>query len=68
MHSPVIQPERNLRPERIDVFFLLLVLLFCGLGFITLYSGSYGYAARIFGDPFYFVKRQAVNLLLGILR
>lgn len=67
MHSPVIQPERNLRPERIDVFFLLLVLLFCGLGFITLYSGSYGYAARIFGDPFYFVKRQAVNLLLGIV-
>ena len=66
MFNAVINPERNENPEKIDVAFVLLVLVFCGLGFITLFSGSYGYASRIFDDPFYFVKRQAVNFVAGI--
>ncbi len=67
MFNAVINPERNENPEKIDVAFVLLVLVFCGLGFITLFSGSYGYASRIFDDPFYFVKRQAVNFVAGII-
>lgn len=67
MSNSVITQDRNERPERIDVAFVLLVAVFCGLGFITLYSGSYGYAARIFNDPLYFMKRQAVNLAVGVV-
>ncbi len=67
MSSLSIAPERNMRYEKIDVQFILLVLLFCGIGFITLYSGSYAYASRVFDDPFYFVKRQALNFVLGIV-
>ena len=58
--------ERPLYSEKVDMPFVLLVLIFCGLGFITLYSGSYAYGARVFDDPFYFVKRQAINFVMGI--
>ena len=61
-----IAPERTMRSEKVDVPFILLVLMFCGLGFITLYSGSYSYGERAFGDSFYFIKRQALNFGLGI--
>jgi len=58
--------EKNRIPERIDVPLLLLVIILCGIGFTTLYSGSLGFAERLFGDSLYFVKRQAVNLAIGI--
>lgn len=59
--------ERNRTPERIDLPFLLLTILMCGIGLTTLYSGTIGYAERFFGDPLYFVKRQFVNLAIGIV-
>ena len=59
--------ERNRTPERIDLPFLLLTILMCGIGLTTLYSGSIGYAERFFGDPLYFVKKQLVNLVVGIV-
>jgi cell division protein FtsW len=58
--------ERNKTPEKVDVPFILLVILLCGIGLTTLYSGSSGYADRIFGDPLYFVKRQLINLIVGL--
>lgn len=62
-----IVAEKNRSPERIDLPFLLIVILMTGIGFTTLYSGSLGYGERIFGDQFYFVKRQAANLAVGIV-
>ena len=59
--------ERNKTPERIDVPFVLLLVLLCGLGFAALYSGSPGYAIRIQKDPLYFVTRQAINLAVGVV-
>lgn len=58
--------EKNKTPERIDVAFVLLVMLLCGTGFVTLYSGSLGFAERMFGNPLYFVRRQGINLGIGI--
>lgn len=63
----VIVAEKNKNPEKIDIPFLLIVFALCGVGMTTLYSGSVGYANRIFGDPLYFLKRQSIHLLFGFL-
>lgn len=62
-----IVAEKNRVPERIDLPFIILVVVLAGIGFTTLYSGSLGYGERIFNDQFYFVKRQAINLVAGII-
>ncbi len=67
MRGYSIIAEKNRVPERIDLPFILLVVVLAGIGFTTLYSGSLGYGERIFNDQFYFVKRQAVNLVAGII-
>jgi cell division protein FtsW len=67
MRPFAIVAEKNRVPEKIDLPFVLLVTLLCGIGFTTLYSGSLGYGERIFGDQFYFVKKQAINLVAGIV-
>ena len=43
------------------------VLLLTGLGLITLYSSSYNYAERFFNDGLYFITRQLVFALAGII-
>ena len=58
---------RNGRGERVDLPFVLLVVVMCGLGFVALYTGSMAYASRAFDDPLYFVRRQAVNLGVGLV-
>jgi cell division protein FtsW len=63
----MILAERNKTPERVDFPFIMFILVFCGLGFAVLYSGSLGYANRIFSDPLYFVKKQGINLVVGIV-
>ena len=66
MLDTVIVAEKNKNPERVDIPFVLLVLFFCGLGLTVLYSGSVGYAGRLFDDPLYFVKRQSFHLVAGL--
>lgn len=67
MRDILLAAEKNRQVERIDVPFLLLTLFFCGLGLTTLYSGSSGYGERAFGDSLYFIRRQAVNLAVGLV-
>ncbi len=62
-----ILAERNSTPERFDLTFVLLVCAMCGLGLVTLFSASLHYADRVFNDPFYFVRRQAINMLVSII-
>lgn len=57
--------ERNKTPEKFDIPFVLMTFLLCGIGMITLYSGSLAYAERLFDDPLYFVKRQGINMAVG---
>ncbi len=59
--------EKNKTPEKFDIPFVLLVLLLCGIGMITLYSGSLAQAARLFGDPLYFIKRQFILMVIGVV-
>jgi cell division protein FtsW len=67
MRTGTIIAERNKSPEKLDIPFLLMVLVMSGIGMTALYSGSLGYAERVFGDPLYFVKRQAINLGIGLI-
>lgn len=62
-----IKPEKNIITENYNFIFIMLVILLLGLGFTVLYSGSLSYGARFFDDSLYFVKRQAVNLILGLI-
>ena len=51
-----------------DIWFLISVLLLWGLGMFTIFVCSQGYAARFFNnDAFYFVKRQLVCSVAGII-
>jgi len=43
------------------------VLLLTGIGLITLFSSSYTFADRFFGDSYHFIKRQAVFGVAGIM-
>jgi len=48
-----------------DTGFLACVILLCGLGIFTLFFCSQNLAQRMFGSPFYFVKRQLVCVAVG---
>ena len=51
-----------------DIWFLISVLLLWGFGMFTIFVCSQGYAARFFNnDSFYFVKRQLVCSVAGIV-
>ena len=51
-----------------DIWFLISVLLLWGFGMFTIFVCSQGYAVRFFNnDSFYFVKRQLVCSVAGII-
>jgi cell division protein FtsW len=55
--------------ERLKTDHLLVasVLFLIGLGLVTLYSSSYAFAQRFFGDGLYFLSRQAMLGFAGIV-
>ena len=67
MQQGLFTAERNSRPEKIDVAYLLLMVLMTGLGFVALYTGSMAYAERLFDDQLYFVRRQGLTLAVGVV-
>jgi cell division protein FtsW len=50
-----------------DTGFLACVILLCGLGIFALFFCSQNFAERMFGNPFYFVKRQLVSVAVGLV-
>ncbi len=66
-------PENNhadgevLHRQPIDKRLLILILLLSLIGSIMIFSASYANAAVRYGDSLYYVKRQVIWLLLGIL-
>lgn len=49
-----------------DSYFIISVVLLAGFGLFTQYYCTQGYAQRLFGDSFYFVKRQLSCLVVGV--
>lgn len=53
--------------QGVDVKLLLLILALAALGSVMIASASTAYATSRFGDAYYFLKRQAVFLVLGVI-
>jgi len=51
---------------RIDHILMASILLLTGLGLVTLYSSSYAFALRFFGNGYYFISRQIILGAAGI--
>ncbi|MBQ9494428.1 MAG: cell division protein FtsW [Treponema sp.] len=48
-----------------DVGFVACMILLCGIGIFALFVCSQNYAQRMFGNPYYFIKRQLVSIAIG---
>lgn len=51
----------------VDVTFLVLVLLLLTFGLIMLFSASYAYAYYHDNDSFYYIKKQMIFAVAGIV-
>ena len=52
---------------KFDKAFLLAVILLCLYGTVMVASAGYAYAETRYSDSFYFIKRQAVWLIIGAI-
>ncbi|RJQ07986.1 MAG: putative lipid II flippase FtsW [Dehalococcoidia bacterium] len=60
--------RRDDRPSHApDYLLLTVVLLLSVIGIIAVYSASYALGQRQFNDPNFFVKRQAIFMVAGLL-
>jgi len=59
--------ERIIIGKKTDIGFLVSFILLLGLGLVTLYSVSINPGLRIKNDELFFVKRQLIFLLIGIV-
>ncbi len=48
-----------------DVIFLLLVIIIAAFGTLMVFSAGVAFAEKRYGDTFYFIKKQAIWLLIG---
>jgi cell division protein FtsW len=58
--------DRVLSKQSIDLPLLGMALLLAGSGLSVLYSASYGFASRLFGDPTRFLTQQSVFVAIGL--
>lgn len=54
-------------PGKIDIYFLLIVVLLGVFGTIMVFSAGSAYAKARYDDEYYFIKRQVIWLALGII-
>jgi cell division protein FtsW len=62
----MVNPDKQSTNRRMDPLLLFAVLILVGLGIIMVYSASFVIAGQRFGDPYHFLKKQAVAAGLGI--
>lgn len=51
--------------NKIDIWLFVSILMLWGLGIFTLFVCSQNYAARVFNDSLYFIKRQLISSVIG---
>lgn len=51
----------------VDTFLLFTILVLLAFGLIMVFSASYADAQTRFGDSFYYIKRQAIMVVLGLV-
>ena len=52
--------------RRLDYVLLIVTLALVGIGIVMVYSTSAIIAADRFGDPYFFLKRQALFSVIGV--
>ncbi len=52
--------------RRFDPILLIVTMFLVGLGIVMVYSASFAIAGQRFGDPYHFLKKQALAAALGI--
>jgi len=57
----------KIQSQKTAHLFYICVILLLGMGFVTLYSASYSFAARFFMDGNYFLTRQLIFGCVGIV-
>ncbi|MBN2051582.1 MAG: putative lipid II flippase FtsW [Spirochaetales bacterium] len=62
----VFTVERG-QKQNVDFTLLLIVLVLLGTGLAALFSSSWHYAERLMGRPDYFIRKQAIFALLGLI-
>lgn len=56
-----------MKPKAVDSGLLFAVLTLLGIGLVMVYSSSSVKAERIYEDGFYFIKRQALWAVIGVM-
>ncbi len=51
----------------VDSFLLFTILIMLAYGLIMVFSASYADAASRYGDSYYFIKRQSVMVIIGLI-
>lgn len=64
---PSLYPSAARLSERVDWGLVLTVAALLTFGLVMVASASIGFADSVYGDPWFFVKRHLVYLLLGCL-
>ncbi|MDR0402974.1 MAG: putative lipid II flippase FtsW [Treponema sp.] len=59
--------EQAGKTRRADHLLVASIFLLSGIGLVTLYSSSYAFAERFFGNSLYFISRQLVFAGFGIV-
>ena len=59
--------ETQGRKIKSDHLLIACILLLTGIGLVTLYSASYAFADRFFGNSLYFISRQVVLAAFGFV-
>ncbi len=52
---------------KMDITFLVLVLILLTVGLICLFSSSYAFALQNYGSSFHFIKRQLIFAVVGVV-
>ncbi len=59
--------QKALKKDRGDILLLIAVVVLSVVGTVFIYSASNYSASATYGDAFYFVKKQVIGILLGIV-
>ena len=65
--SQATAPQRAYKTASMDIPFLILVITLVIIGLVMLFSASYVYAMEYYGDSLYYIKRQLVFAVLGLI-
>ena len=67
MNRRFVFAQKPVHASGYDIPLIASIVMLMGLGLVTLYIASVGYAERIFNDPLYFVKRQSISIAVAAL-